>query len=212
MIPNRVVLVGMSQPYIPRFGKSEEIWGCNFSYTHQHNLDRIYFVHHIEEMKAVGKSKGRDFVKDINGLGARKIAQENYSEIYGCEAFDFNGVYEYMTSTIAYMFADAIREGFDDIHLHKILCSVDAHFYEQKSCLDWWAGYAKGKGINVTVSKDSYIGRPGPHQSGRYGFDVPQDLKSYNDQLDAFVKSSGRPQKFVNAETKYAGECNNVSC
>jgi len=67
-------------------------------------------------------------------------------------------VLEELTSTPAYMMALAIHEGATDIALYGVDMAVDDHeYFKQRPAMYAWIGYAKGRGINVTVADGSSL-------------------------------------------------------
>jgi gamma-glutamylcyclotransferase (GGCT)/AIG2-like uncharacterized protein YtfP len=66
----------------------------------------------------------------------------------------------YLTSTCAYMMALAILEGATAIGLWGVDMSVDdEEYFYQRPCMEQWIGYAKGRGIEVVIPKESCIGK-----------------------------------------------------
>ena len=91
---------------------------------------------------------------------------------------------DYFTSTIAYCIALAIDEGFKEIGLWGIDLIVGEEYGYQKPCAEFWIGVAHGKGITVTVPKESALVK----QSHRYGYEVePRSLIKFS-ELQARTK------------------------
>lgn len=66
----------------------------------------------------------------------------------------------YLTSSTAYMMALAILKGATEIGVYGSDMSVDDHeYFWQRPCLEAWIGFAKGRGIKVTIPEVSPIGR-----------------------------------------------------
>lgn len=63
----------------------------------------------------------------------------------------------YFTSTIAYMMALAIEEGFQRIGLYGIDLIVGQEYDYQKACAEFWIGVAHGKGIQVDIPPTSAL-------------------------------------------------------
>lgn len=151
---------------------TDEIWGCNFAYQN-HVLDRLYAMDAPEWFREnVPKWFG-----DADSLGIPVFMKEPVSDIALSTAFDRTAMWRtfgcsfYHEATVSYILADAICEGFGTIFLHRMVESaLSIEYYDQKTCLDWWAAFASGLGIRVVVSEDSLIGRPHPWCSGEYGY------------------------------------------
>ncbi len=85
---------------------------------------------------------------------------------------------EYLTSSTAYMMALAILDGAKEIGVYGSDMSVDDHeYFWQRPCLEAWIGFAKGRGIKVTIPPVSPIGRcdyvEGRASSGKPEFSKP---------------------------------------
>lgn len=84
----------------------------------------------------------------------------------------------YLTSSTAYMMALAILDGATEIGVYGSDMSVDDHeYFWQRPCLEAWIGFAKGRGIKVTIPEASPIGRcdyiEGADSSGKPDFAKP---------------------------------------
>lgn len=66
----------------------------------------------------------------------------------------------YLTSSPAYMMAQAIMDGYDEIGIYGVDLAVDDHeYFWQRPCMEYWIGYAKGLGIKVVIPEVSAIGK-----------------------------------------------------
>lgn len=63
----------------------------------------------------------------------------------------------YMTSSIAWMLGLAIAEGFSKIGLYGVDMAQDTEYAEQRPCVEYLIGLARGRGIEVTVPPTSDI-------------------------------------------------------
>ncbi len=67
---------------------------------------------------------------------------------------------DYFTSSAAVMIAQAIMDGAKEIGIWGVDMAVDDHeYYKQRPCMEAWIGYARGRGINVSVADSSPVGR-----------------------------------------------------
>jgi len=63
---------------------------------------------------------------------------------------------QHLTSTPAYMMALALLEGATDISIYGVDMSIDDHeYFLQRACMYAWIGYAKAKGVNIFIPKES---------------------------------------------------------
>ncbi len=66
----------------------------------------------------------------------------------------------YLTSSPAYMMSQAISDGATHIGIYGIDLSIDDHeYFWQRPCMEAWIGFAKGRGIEVTIPEVSHIGK-----------------------------------------------------
>lgn len=99
------------------------------------------------------------------------------------ETFPFKAAHElfgseYLTSSTAYMMALAILKGATEIGVYGSDMSVDDHeYFWQRPCLEAWIGFAKGRGITVTIPEVSPIGKS-TYVEGRNGGGKPQFAKA----------------------------------
>ncbi len=66
----------------------------------------------------------------------------------------------YLTSSPAYMMSQAISDGAMHIGIYGVDLSIDDHeYFWQRPCMEAWIGFAKGRGIEVTIPEVSHIGK-----------------------------------------------------
>lgn len=66
----------------------------------------------------------------------------------------------YLTSSPAYMIAYAILQGATEIGLYGVDLSISDHeYFWQRPCVEAWIGFAKGRGIKVTIPDVSHVGK-----------------------------------------------------
>ena len=169
-----VIICGMIGPYRhPKNGA--EIWGVNKTYLHQPNIDRLYFMDPIDLMEA-------NFIESVNNLGCDIFARREHPELPKCQRYPFEEIVKnlglsYFTSTMTYMIAHALYEGVDKLIMHRLHCYPESsEYFHQKAALDFWCGYAMGRGVQLCISDDSKVCRPHPWQSSRYGYESQENL------------------------------------
>jgi hypothetical protein len=167
-----VILVCQQGPSLgPHEG--EDRWGVNTTYRIDPNLTRIY---HMDSFDEYPPDERQRIISELATLDIPVVFQEPHPDIPKSEALPLGqlrgcfGV-EYFTSTLAYMLADAIRMGYERIIIHRLLRLPHSIAYmEQKSCMDFWAGVAIGRGVKLEISEDSSIAKPYPWQPSLYGY------------------------------------------
>jgi hypothetical protein len=68
----------------------------------------------------------------------------------------------YLTSSPAYMMSQAISDGATHIGIYGVDLSIDDHeYFWQRPCMEAWIGFAKGRGIEITIPEVSHVGKSG---------------------------------------------------
>jgi hypothetical protein len=66
-------------------------------------------------------------------------------------------LHRYFTSSAAYMIALAVADGFEEIGVYGIDCTVGSEYEQQKPAIEAWLMLAAGRGINVVVPPESAL-------------------------------------------------------
>ena len=103
----------------------------------------------------------------------------------------------YLTSSPAMMLSYAILHGYKHIELYGVDMVIDDHeYFWQRPCVEFWVGFAKGRGINVIPHKTSPICRSsyveGRESGGKPNFAKPPFIeeellglaKRHTDKID----------------------------
>lgn len=154
----------------PRF----EIWGLNQGHFFMpRRADRWFEMHRPEYTPDM---RDPDYAKFLAELRIPVYALDVRPDIPWSVRFpierliDKFGGLDYYTSTVAYMIALAIDEGFHEIHCYGVDLTTDEEYAFQRPCVEWWLGTAYGRGINVYTPKESALLK----QPWRYGYDIAQ--------------------------------------
>ena len=86
--------------------------------------------------------------------------------LFATEAAIQIGGRDYFTSSIAYMIAVALLDGFQEIAIYGVNLAIGDEWFYQKACAEWWIGLAEGKGVAVYVPSASALLK----QYARYGY------------------------------------------
>jgi hypothetical protein len=84
---------------------------------------------------------------------------------------------DYFSSTVDYAIALALYRDYKEIHLYGMTMTAESDYYNLKCGCDFWCGYAKGMGADVTVHGASTVMRT--RDGLIYGYDVKQRPLSY---------------------------------
>ena len=79
----------------------------------------------------------------------------------------------YFTSSVAYMLALAVHEGFDEIRIVGINLDTRLEYLEQRACVEYWIGQADGRGIEVKIAGNSSL-----LEGFLYGYAVREKLRT----------------------------------
>jgi len=81
------------------------------------------------------------------------------------------GTHDYFTSTIAFMVALAIAEGFKEIGIYGIDLIIGREYFFEKACVEFYLGIAHARGIEYHKPEGCAL----LWQSHRYGYEVEPD-------------------------------------
>jgi len=151
------------------------IWGVNNTHSLR-DVDRIIDIHVNRLNPTEEKDKAH-----LEVLKENDIEAYMHSEIEGMPNVkrypieeimkEFNT--DYFGSGIDYMIALAIYEGATEIHLYGVFMMKGGEYYHQKPSVEFWAGYAMGRGIKFEVhGENTEILRT--HNGLMYGYQTHQ--------------------------------------
>lgn len=149
----------------PFTDKSWEIWvlGNRVQRYLDKRVTRIFEIHdHLPEQADPHK-----YASYLLSLGVPVIVGEKFPvQLHQMLAFfPYDKAEElygstYLTSSPAYMIAYAILNGATEIGLYGVDLSISDHeYFWQRPCVEAWIGFAKGRGIKVTIPEVSHIGK-----------------------------------------------------
>ena len=99
---------------------------------------------------------------------------------------------DYQTNSISWMIAKAMWEGFTTIDVYGVDMSQDTEYRYQKSCVEYFLGMCRGRGIEVNIPETSDLLKA-THQYG-YGSDngfrakLLERKKEFEDRLQHFTQ------------------------
>jgi len=141
--------------------ENSEIWGCNNVYKAR-ELDRLFIMHDIYMVQFL---REKTLIEDINKkefpvytLGRYEILNNNVQ--YPIEEVLKEFGTSYLINNASYMLALAIMQKPKNINLFGIDMSYgtnNEYMYNEKACIEFWLGMAKGKDINFAISEGSTL-------------------------------------------------------
>ncbi len=175
MAQKTVIMVGALGAWTAPLPEGAELWSMNRAIDGHTRIDRLLLLHPPQDwLPAAGVAS---YIRDVNATGALVLTRdldprfERNARFPAAEIIRELGV-AYFTSTVAWMIAQAIVEGFQRIVLHRLFTTPwHGDYAGQKPCLDFWCGVALGRGIKVELSHDSYLCRPHLWDTDLYAFE-----------------------------------------
>lgn len=173
---SHVIIVGRLAPWEGPVPEGAALWGSAKCLDLQKAppLDVLFLLHDPEEW--LDEQGAQDYIARVNSWGGRVICRRAREDLNRSREFPLREVVTrfglcYFTSTMAWQIAYALYLGVGKITIHRVFAlpgSLD--YFEQKPCLDFWAGVALGMGVELEISADSSIARPWPWQTGLYAW------------------------------------------
>jgi hypothetical protein len=176
VVPRRrkVALVGFASNtlhLIPWEDPEFEIWGMNQGHMNfKRRADRWFEMHMPEATADVRDPNYIDFLKTCP-IPIYMI--QRYDEYPNSIRFPIEDAMrlagrDYFMSSVSYMIALAVLEGFTEIHLYGINLAIGDEYFYEKPNAEWWIGKAEGLGIKIYVPHASALLK----QYRRYGYHV----------------------------------------
>lgn len=161
-----VALVGFGPSHVdaPFADETIEIWAVNY---HHEDLARTTRIFELHEWDTIRTEDGGIHLKPLAAQTAIVYMQETHPEVPMSVAYPLQQMSEafalphtpkpYFTSTVSYMVALAITEGFDEIQLFGIDLAQDTEYAIQRPSCEFFLGIAVGRGIRVVPHPKSDV-------------------------------------------------------
>ena len=178
-----VAMVGFSKRHClqaPFEDKNIEIWALNR--LHQQDwatrIDRLFQLHPIKYMRdCVGLSAGDrehfEWLKEKHDFPL--YCQEAYEEFPSSIRYPIEKMRDkfgdFYTSTLAYMMALAIDEGYDHFELYGFDMSAETEYKHQRDSAEYFIGMAEGMGLKVYIPMNCQLLKNG---LGMYGYETTE--------------------------------------
>ena len=170
----KVALVGFasnSLHLVPWNDPEFEIWGMNQGHLNFHRRAERWFEMHMPEATADIRDPG--YIDWLKVLTIPVYMIQQYDEYPTSMRYPIEDAIrlagrDYFMSSVSYMMALAIMEGFQEIHLYGINLAIGDEYFYEKPNAEWWIGKAEGMGIKVYVPQASSLLK----QYRRYGYHV----------------------------------------
>lgn len=162
----KVIIIGKANGW-SKAPQEGETWGVN-DLCLRRDVKLVFDMHWFDTPE---RSNDKTNLKVIDYVNKNKIpivTLKTYDYIPTSIAFPIEEVhYKYFSNGISYMIAYAIHQGYTEIDIYGVHMGLEVEYVNQKPCVDYWIGYARGKDIKVTVHEPTALCKsPG----GLYGY------------------------------------------
>lgn len=129
-----------------------EIWGVNNTHLLR-NVDLIVDIHNrVDPTEEKDKVHMKELMDKMIPTYARDV-MEGFPNVkkYPLEEIIKEFDTDYFGSGIDYIIALAIYKGATEIHTYGVCMMLDSEYSHQKASVEYWIGYARGRGIKFEV-------------------------------------------------------------
>ena len=152
----KVAILGTAETWkeFPR-DDSFEIWALNDMYKIISGCNRWFEMHNTEFIKLWTPSNCTkphiEFLKELNIpiYMLNSIPELETSVTYPLEKIIEHFGRQYFKSSVDYMIALALYEGFEEIHVYGVNMAVDEEYSYQRPSCEYWLGRAEGMGVKI---------------------------------------------------------------
>lgn len=204
----------MVRTQVDQLAPDVEIWAMNDSHHFLERMDRSFEIHPKDFIEDAANGRG-EFTRrvaetHINWLETTTVPVymgRRYEEFPSSIPYPITEVieahcprdekgqpYPYFTSTFPYMIALALHEGVDELTLLGADMSSTGEYADERPCVEWWLGYARGRGVSVRVPNTSPVMWGPPYGFMTGSLERVQDMaqKRVDRAKDDYLKSYGQ--------------------
>lgn len=159
---------------------SWEIWSCNQLYKLpglEGKATRWWEIHGYTPLTKARRPA--DHWDRLNDLGIPVYTLFSLPGVWRAERLDIEplvAIKDYFACTFAYQIALGLTQGLTELRLYGVPLIGDREALVEAKCVDWWLGYAEGRGVTVEVHHDS-----------DYGLNKQPYRYAYNDQAERYL-------------------------
>ena len=175
-----IILKGRGWNLAPTTGES---WGIPLTLAFR-PVDVIFEMHDIDGEYL----PGIPWIETPRFINAYRKAKENNVLVYGLKEYEFEGL-EFkkypireildefgetlFNCSMDYMLAYAIYKKYEQIDVYGANLAMDEEYYYQRPGVEFWRGYARGKGIDIKFHGPTTVGKCKGDMV--YGYKISQD-------------------------------------
>lgn len=148
----KVIIIGKG-PGWEKAPMEGETWGVN-DFVLRRPVKLTFEVHDIPSMYKIRPKE----IEAINKLGIPVVTSMKHELLPTAIVFPLDEMpCKYFTNSIAIMVAYAVYVGATEIEMYGVALMTTKEYTKQRPCVEFWIGYAMGKGIKVTVHDPTTI-------------------------------------------------------
>jgi hypothetical protein len=177
-----------------------EVWGLNRCYSFLKRWDRWFELHDEDTYRGRNGKRDAQYMDMLKQSKVPVYMLQPEPEIPGVVLYPRAEIVarwrDYFTSSIAYMLALALYEGYKEIHLTGIEMASFSEYANQRNCIEYWLGVADGLGVKCRIPDTSPI-----LKAPVYGVDNVKGPKAIGQK---------RLKQFIEEQVKKAAEINGI--
>jgi hypothetical protein len=219
---DKVAIIGFapSRVLAPFADDSFDIWGINDLWFAMNGpecrWDRWFDIHNDKVLHNNPRTgeKHWEWLKRVNDMPVYML--KKYDEVPASVKFPLEELVEhfsddegfsgdYFTNSISFMIALAVYEAYSEIHVYGVNMLGSDEYEYQRPCVEYWVGFAKGRGIKCVIPKESSLLKA----DKRYGYETHTGGETDMIRLlqDRLTAHEGKLNQAILAQREVAGAC-----
>jgi len=151
----KIVIIGKA-PGWKKAPSEGETWGIH-SLCLWRPVSMVWDMHRTDEIKTEEQA---DIIKYVNDNKVPYMTLKKHKDIPTSIEFPLNEMpLIYSECSVAYMVWYAVHKGATQIDMYGVCLGLEEEYRDQRPSVEYWVGYARGKGITVIIHGKSAICR-----------------------------------------------------
>jgi len=166
---NKIIIIGMGSSW-KKAPMEGETWSLN-NMLSSRPVKLLFLMHDIDLLLKEGLHDTEEIIENVNKLGIPVMTLKEYPYLPTAIIFPVDDMHSnYYTCSFAYMIAYAVHKGATAIDIYGVPLVNKLEYREQRACVEYWIGYARGRGIEVNIFGLTTLFGTGLGV-GRYGYE-----------------------------------------
>ena len=152
----KVILIGKGNGWenAPQDGNT---WGVN-SLCLRRPVEMVFNMHRMDEEPYLSNFEQNTIIDYVNGNDVPLVTLKKLDNVPTSIEFPLDKMpLKYAECSIVYMIVYAILEGATEIDMYGVVLEVGDEYTVQRKSVEYWIGYARGKGIKVTINEPTCL-------------------------------------------------------